>query len=163
VSVLTLINHLSVQIRSNRQFQISSVSLTGFLYSFLYAIADYFEVKYLVRDLCSPINSCFMTKFINRKLNKSIIYLFSAIVSLNLNKQHIRKHPFQQAISNLLSFVSDIYGVIPLEEFSIAFYVKYILFELWYMFHLTFNISDTHISWKGYLIGNWITILLDKK
>jgi len=55
----------------------------------------------------------------NKKSNPLLL-----CVSLNLNKQLIRKDSFQQAISNLLSFVSDIYGVIPLEEFSIAFYVK---------------------------------------
>ena len=38
--------------------------------------------------------------------------------------------------------------------FPIAFYVKENLFELLYRFYLKFNISDTHISWKGYLIGN---------
>jgi hypothetical protein len=38
------------------------------------------------------------------------------------------------------------------KEFSIAFYVN--LFELSYRLHLKINISDTHISWKGYLIGS---------
>ena len=28
------------------------------------------------------------------------------------------------------------------------------LFELSYWFRLKFNLSDTHISWKGYLIGS---------
>jgi hypothetical protein len=40
------------------------------------------------------------------------------------------------------------------KEFSIAFYIKENLFELSYWFHLKFNLSDTHISWKGYLIGS---------
>jgi hypothetical protein len=40
------------------------------------------------------------------------------------------------------------------KEFSTSFYVKYILFELSYRFHLKFNLSDAHISWKGYLIGS---------
>ena len=55
----------------------------------------------------------------NKKSNPLLL-----CVSLNLNKPLISTDSFQQAISNLLSFVSDIYGVIPLEEFSIAFYVK---------------------------------------
>jgi hypothetical protein len=39
------------------------------------------------------------------------------------------------------------------KEFSIAFYVKLKKIELSYRIHLKFNINDTHISWKGYLIG----------
>ena len=40
------------------------------------------------------------------------------------------------------------------KEFSIAFYVKFKKIELSYRIHLKFNINDTHISWKGYLIGS---------
>jgi len=40
------------------------------------------------------------------------------------------------------------------KEISIAFYVKFLKNELSYMIHLKFNLSDTHISWKWYLIGN---------
>jgi hypothetical protein len=40
------------------------------------------------------------------------------------------------------------------KEFSIAFYVKSNRFELSYRIHLKFNLSDIHISWKGYLIGS---------
>ena len=40
------------------------------------------------------------------------------------------------------------------KEFSIAFYVKLKKIELSYRIHLKFNLSDTHISWKGYLIGS---------
>jgi hypothetical protein len=40
------------------------------------------------------------------------------------------------------------------KEFLIAFYVKQNLFELSYRFHLKLNKCDTHISWKGYLIGS---------
>jgi hypothetical protein len=39
------------------------------------------------------------------------------------------------------------------KEFSIAFYVKLKKNELSYRIHLKFNLSDTHVSWKGYLIG----------
>jgi hypothetical protein len=35
----------------------------------------------------------------------------------------------------------------------IAFYVKLNLFEISYRIYLKFNLSDTHFSWKGYLIG----------
>ena len=40
------------------------------------------------------------------------------------------------------------------KEFSIAFYVKYKKNELSHRIHLKLNLSDTHISWKGYLIGS---------
>ena len=40
------------------------------------------------------------------------------------------------------------------KEFSIAFYVKFKKIELSYRIHLKFNLSDTHISWKGCLIGS---------
>ena len=40
------------------------------------------------------------------------------------------------------------------KEFSIAFYVKLKKIELSYRIHLKFNLSDTQISWKGYLIGS---------
>jgi hypothetical protein len=40
------------------------------------------------------------------------------------------------------------------KEFSIAFYVKYKKIELSHRIHLKLNLSDTHISWKGYLIGS---------
>jgi hypothetical protein len=42
------------------------------------------------------------------------------------------------------------------KEFSIAFYVKLKKIELSYRIHLKFNLSDTHISWKGYSIGSLI-------
>jgi hypothetical protein len=45
-------------------------------------------------------------------------------------------------------------GVIPLKN-SPVFYVKFKKNELSYMIHLKFNLSDTHISWKWYLIGNF--------
>ena len=35
-----------------------------------------------------------------------------------------------------------------------AFYINLNLLELSYRFYLKFNITDTHISWKGYLTGN---------
>ena len=40
------------------------------------------------------------------------------------------------------------------KEFSIDFYVKLNKIELSYRIHLKFNLSDTHISWKRYLIGS---------
>jgi len=39
------------------------------------------------------------------------------------------------------------------KEFLIAFYVKYKKKGLSYRIHLKFNLSDTHISWKRYVIG----------
>ena len=42
------------------------------------------------------------------------------------------------------------------KEFSIAFYVQYKKIELSHRIHLKLNLSDTHISWKWYLIGSLI-------
>ena len=40
------------------------------------------------------------------------------------------------------------------KEFSIAFYAKLKKNELSYRIHLKLNLSDTNISWKGYIIGS---------
>ena len=64
---------------------------------------------------------------------------------------------FERGIIKIKFLVFCLKGVIQkctTKEFSIAFYVKLKKIELSYRIHLKFNLSDIHISWKGYLIGS---------
>ena len=61
---------------------------------------------------------------------------------------------FERGTIKIKFLVFCLKGCNTTKEFSIAFYVKLKKIELSYRIHRKINLSDTHISWKGYLIGS---------
>jgi hypothetical protein len=53
-----------------------------------------------------------------------------------------------------VSNINEYIGVIPLKNSPLPSMLNKRKIELSYRIHLKFNLSDTHISWKGYLIGS---------